>query len=639
MKPEFPGTLTLHSWFEQQVAQTPDAVALTFQGVHLTYRELNRRANQVAHRLRQCGVGRDTLVGLFMDRSVELAVGLIGILKAGGAYLPLDPAYPRDRLAFMLEDAAAPVILTQASLAAALPTTTARILSLDADRASLENEPASNPPPVSGPDDLAYVIFTSGSTGKPKGALITHHNVVRLLHATADWFHFHDGDVWTFFHSHAFDFSVWELWGALLYGGRVVMVPYATSRAPEEFYRLLVQEHVTVLNQTPAAFKQLINAEERLGVSPDLALRYVIFGGEALEMRSLKPWFERHGDARPRLVNMYGITETTVHVTYRPLSAADLGAGSVIGVPIPDLQVHVLDADGHPVPQGGTGELFVGGAGVARGYLNRPELTREKFLPDPFSGQPGARLYRTGDLGRVLPDGGLEYLGRCDHQVKLRGFRIELGEIETLLCQHPGVRDCVVVVRAVGKEKCLVAYLLARNGVRHPRSELRGFLQPKLPDYMVPAHFVWLNELPLTPHGKTDRAALPEPDLRAEVEASPDFVAPKSELERTIAQVWQSVLGLPTVGTADNFFEIGGTSVLMVQAHQRLEDLLSLQLDIADLFQYVTIGALARHLSHSAGPEPVRSRAFQDQAALQRAALSRRRAALGTRLRPKQEPA
>ena len=441
----FPRDKCIHQLVEEQVQRTPNATAVIFENERLTYRELNGRANQVAHRLRKLGVGPDVLVGLFMERNAELVIGLLAILKAGGAYVPIDPVYPKDRIAFMLEDADVKVLLTQPKLEPLLPRHPAKVLLLHAESPGFESEPNTNPPPSAGPDDLAYVMFTSGSTGRPKGVLVTHFNVVRLMQATEGWFHFNAADVWTLFHSHAFDLSVWELCGALFYGGRVVVVPYLTSRSPEDFYGLLVREGVTVLTQTPAAFKQLMLAEERLGTSRDLALRCVVFAGEALVMRSLKPWFDRHGDQRPQLVNMYGITETTVHVTYRALSLADLDSGSVVGVPIPDLQVHILDADQQPVLAGDIGELYVGGAGVARGYLNRPELTQERFLPDPFANEPGARLYRSGDLGRFLPNGEIEYLGRSDNQVKIRGFRVELGEIESVLCQHPAVREALVV--------------------------------------------------------------------------------------------------------------------------------------------------------------------------------------------------
>jgi len=384
-KANFPPATLLHSMFEAQVERTPEAVALICDDQSLTYRELNRRANRLAHALRERNVGPDTIVGICIDRSLELVIALLGILKAGGAYLPIDLAYPRERLAFMLEDANAPVLLTQSKLAADLPAYQAKVLCLDdAELAAFDAYSTSNPESGAAAENLAYVIFTSGSTGQSKGALVTHYNVVRLFDATQDWYGFNERDVWTLFHSYAFDFSVWELWGALLYGGRVVIVPYWASRSPQDFRELLVRERVTVLNQTPSAFRQLLQAE-LAQPKADLALRYLIFGGEALELQSLRPWFERYGDEKPLLVNMYGITETTVHVTYRPIRWDDLrsGQGSVIGVPIPDLQVYVLDPNGNPVPVGVPGEMYVGGAGVARGYLNRPELTAQRFIADP----------------------------------------------------------------------------------------------------------------------------------------------------------------------------------------------------------------------------------------------------------------
>ncbi|MEH2375500.1 amino acid adenylation domain-containing protein [Nostoc sp.] len=474
---DYPQDKCIHHVFEEQVERTPDAVAVVYENQHLTYRELNCRANQLAHYLRSLGVGADVLVGICVERSLEMIVGLLGILKAGGAYVPLDPEYPQERLSFMLEDAQVSVLLTQQRLVESLPEHQARIVCLDTDWETIAQNNQSNLENTATPDNLAYVIYTSGSTGKPKGVLVNHYNVVRLFAAT-NWYNFNTQDVWTLFHSYAFDFSVWEIWGALLYGGRLVVVPYLVTRSPESFYKLLCQEKVTILNQTPSAFRQLIQAEKSQATASDLSLRLVIFGGEALEIRSLQPWFESHGDQMPQLVNMYGITETTVHVTYRPLSKADLdGTASVIGRPIPDLQVYVLDEYKQPVPIGVSGEMYIGGAGVARGYLNRVELTEQRFISNPFSNNPQARLYKTGDKARYLPNGELEYLGRIDNQVKIRGFRIELGEIEAVLNQHPLVQESVVVVREdtpgdtcterlvpskaeVNRSKRLVAYLV-----------------------------------------------------------------------------------------------------------------------------------------------------------------------------------
>ncbi|MEP7246666.1 MAG: amino acid adenylation domain-containing protein [Gammaproteobacteria bacterium] len=457
----------IHELFEAQVARTPNAVAVLYEQQSLTYAELNGKANQLARHLKALGVGPDQLVALCMERSLEMVVGVLGILKAGGAYVPLDPDYPPERLAYMVEDAAPKLLLTQERLREDLPSMN-EVVALDSDWSQIEAQPSSDLGAMAGdlrPAHLAYVIYTSGSTGKPKGVMVEHRNVTRLFASTAQWFSFNERDVWTLFHSIAFDFSVWELWGALLYGGRVVVVPYLTVRSPQDFYRLLCDAGVTVLNQTPSAFAQLIEAQEQCGDRKQ-SLRVVIFGGEALELRTLRPWVARNGVARPRLVNMYGITETTVHVTYRPLTAQDIESArcSPVGNAIPDLRVYLLDRYRNPVPIGVVGEMYVGGAGVARGYLNRPALTAERFIPDLFSADPLARLYKTGDLGRWNTDGTLDYAGRNDQQVKIRGYRIELGEIETLLANHAQVKDAVVLLREdVSGEKRLVAYVVGER--------------------------------------------------------------------------------------------------------------------------------------------------------------------------------
>ncbi|MEH2405965.1 MAG: amino acid adenylation domain-containing protein [Nostoc sp.] len=591
---EYPQHQCIHQLFEAQVERTSDTVAVVFDDQQLTYCELNARANQLAHYLQKLGVEPEVLVGICVERSLEMVIGLLGILKAGGAYVPLDPAYPAERLAFILQDAQIPVLLTQQRLIEKLPESQTRTVCLDTDWGSIAQQSQQNLISKCTTYNLAYIIYTSGSTGQPKGVLVNHANVVRLFVATESWYNFNQKDVFSLFHSYAFDFSVWELWGALLYGGKLVLVPYWLSRSPQDFYKLLSTQQVTVLNQTPSAFRQLIQAEESLGDANKLSLRLVIFGGEALELQSLKPWFERYGDQFPQLVNMYGITETTVHVTYRPLTSADLEAacGNFIGRPIPDLQVYLLDQYQQLVPIGVRGEIYVGGAGVARGYLNRPELTVERFIPNSFSDKPNARLYKSGDQGRYLPNGDIEYLGRIDYQVKVRGFRIELSEIEAHLSQHPAVRETVVIVRSdSASSQRIVAYVVPQKEQTLTICELRGFLELKLANYMMPAAFVILEALPLTPNGKVDRKALPVPEqIRPELEEA--FIAPQTSVEKQLAVIWTQVLNLENIGINDNFFELGGDSILSLQIISKANQA-GLYLTPKQLFQYQTIAQLA----------------------------------------------
>src|SRR6202035_1747627 len=561
----------LHQRFAAQAAARPGAVAVRCGEESLTYGELDRRANRLARFLAGAGVLPGELVGLCLDRSLEMVVAILAVLKAGGAYLPLDPTYPPERLAFSLADSRVRVLVTEERLEGLAGQGPIHVVRVDADRKLIARESGESLSLAVAPEMPAYVIYTSGSTGRPKGVEVSHASVARLFTDTEPWFGFGADEVWTLFHSYAFDFSVWELWGALLYGGRLVVVPYLVSRSPEAFYGLLDRERVTVLNQTPSAFRQLVWAEgEALaGALPDLALRWVVFGGEALELQSLAPWFARRaGTSGPRLVNMYGITETTVHVTYREIAPADLeaGAGSVIGVPIPDLQVVLLDAAAELVPVGVAGEIHVGGAGLAMGYRGRPELTAARFVPDPFAtlrGQAGARLYKSGDLARRLPDGDLEYLGRIDHQVKIRGFRIELGEIESTLARHPAVREAVVLVDDPGVDGDwrLVAFVAgARAGL--DAAGPPEHLALTLPEHMVPSGFVVLDGLPQSPNGKVDRRALSRMEAVADRAARATFVAPRTATEELVAGVWATLLGVERVGVGDNFFELGGHSLM-----------------------------------------------------------------------------
>lgn len=616
----------IHHLFEAQVELTPEAIAVVFEDQQLTYRELNIKANQLAQYLKNLGVGPDVLVGICVERSLEMIVGLLGILKAGGAYAPLDPNYPVDRLAFILEDAQVSVLLTQKHLLNNLPQNHTQVLCLDSEREILSEYSSENPTSSVTSENLAYIIYTSGSTGKPKGVLINHSNVVRLFKATEHWYHFNQEDVWTLFHSFAFDFSVWEIWGALIYGGRLVVVPYLVSRSPEAFYKLLCKEKVTVLNQTPSAFQQLIHTEQTIGDSGNLTLRWVIFGGEALEIQSLKPWFTRHGYESPRLVNMYGITETTVHVTYRPITEDDLrpGAGSVIGCPIPDLQLYLLDEHKQLVTVGVPGEMYVGGAGLARGYLNRPDLTAKAFIANPLSNDPQARLYKTGDLARYLPNGDIEYLGRIDHQVKIRGFRIELGEIEREIAQHPEVRETVVLARQEETgEKQLVAYVVPHQNSSYTSNQLRSFLEQRLPSHMLPSAFVLLESMPLTVNGKLDRQKLPAPS-RERPQLEQAYISPQTDLELLLAGILSDLLKIDRIGIDDNFFDLGGTSISILQVAVRVQKELGIQLPTVKLFQYSTIASLANYLHSNQNSQPSSDK-LQNRAQRQQAARTRRR--------------
>ncbi|ALM82673.1 non-ribosomal peptide synthetase [Bordetella sp. N] len=595
----------LHVAIEARARSRPDAIAASAGAVSLSYGELNARANQLARHLRALGAGPECLVGLAVARSLDTLVGMLAVLKAGAAYLPMDPDYPADHLAWLAEDARPRVVLTQADLLDALPMAgpwraDCRIWCFDRDGAELAAHSRENPDWAVHPLSAAYCIYTSGSTGRPKGTLISHANATRLFTATAPVFHFGPDDVWTLFHSYAFDFSVWEVFGALRHGGRVVIVPYGVSRDPDAFLDLLHEEGVTVLNQTPSAFRQLLQARGFLQRVGGLSLRHVIFGGEALDMNLLGPWFAQLGTTGPRLTNMYGITETTVHVTHRALSAEDGRRGwSAIGTPIADLRWYVLDEALEPVPAGVIGELYIGGAGLARGYLGRAALTAQRFVPDPYADplrEPGARLYRSGDLARWRDGGGMEYVGRADSQMKIRGYRIEPGEIESALRVQVGVADAVVVLRHDTGQPRLVAYLVPARGVDTSRDALaeqaRRGLADALPAHMVPHAFVVIDALPLTVNGKLDRKRLPTPEAPTERH----HVAPDGAVQEALARIWQTVLDLPRVGAEDNFFEVGGDSISAVRMAGLARDA-GLVVTPTQLFQHQTIAALARQLT------------------------------------------
>ena len=624
---ELPQDRCLHQLFETQVEQTPEAIAVVCEEEQLSYRELNVRANQLAHSLRVLGVGPDKLVGLCMESSLEMIIGVLGILKAGGAYVPLDPGYPAERLAFMLQDAQVAVVVTQQTLRDRLSAFRGQVLDLEQENSKLLSQPVENLAPTSLPQHLAYVIYTSGSTGTPKGVMITHANATRLFATTQAQFRFSAQDVWSLFHSLAFDFSVWELWGALLSGGRLVLVSYWLSRSSEDFWELLAREQVTVLNQTPSALRLLLGARESAGKGKLPALRLVICGGETLDISSVRQWWLWQGYPRPRFINMYGITETTVHVTSYELTTRDLqqGSQSLIGRPLADLQVYVLDTHLQLLPPGVPGELYVGGAGLARGYLGQPALTAERFVPHPWSQQAGSRLYKTGDLARYLPNGDIEYLGRNDQQVKIRGYRIELGEIAATLNQHPAVQESLIVVQEnTPGDKRLVAYVVPdqqsftiQGALRTSReqvptdqtdnssvarevqtwssqdvliNELSKTLQARVPAYMLPSAFVLLETIPLTLNGKVDYRALPLP---REIEQRNAFVPPGTPAEKKLAKILGEVLGVDKISLSDSFFTLGGHSLSAVQLTSKLRNAFAVELPLRALFEAATIAELA----------------------------------------------
>jgi amino acid adenylation domain-containing protein len=568
--------------FDRVAAATPDSVAVCDREVQLTYRELGERTSRLASGLRELGVGNGDKVVVCLDRTVELVVVLLGVLKAGAAYVPTDPAYPAERLSYTAQDARAGVVITR------LPDFPcgAEARSVTPDEL-LDSAPAEFPD--GSPDDPAYVIYTSGSTGRPKGVVVPHRNVISLIDATREDYRLGPDDVWTLFHSSAFDFSVWELWGCLLTGGRLVVVSHGDSREPERFRDLLVSERVTVLNQTPSAFAQLVDVEHS-----EVAVRLVVFGGEPLDARILLRWFDRHPESTCRVVNMFGITETTVHVTAQPLTRAlALAATRSVGPPLPGWHVYVMDAAGRLAPPGVAGEIYVGGAGVALGYLNQPDLTAERFLPDPYA---GGTMYRSGDLGRLLPDGTLQHLGRIDSQVKIRGFRIELDEIRSVLLEDADVRAAAAVVRhddtADAATARIDAYVVPA-GV--DTVSVRKRVATVLPEYMVPATITALSTLPLTANGKLDATQLPMPAVPAGAthDGPP---TDNDELARALQEMWGTVFGV-AVGLDDDFYELGGNSLLAVRigAAMRARGLPAPRL--RDLFRTPTIRAVVSALA------------------------------------------
>jgi amino acid adenylation domain-containing protein len=586
-----------HHLFEMQAERTPDAVAVAFKTQTLTYRELNARANQFAHRLRELRVQPDTLVGICVEPSLELAIGVLGILKAGGAYVPLDPAYPTERLAAMLTDAQAQVIVTQRHLASYFSNASQPVIFIENSAVST-NGAGEKKNPICGvaPDDLAYVVFTSGSTGKPKGVLISHRSLVNHSAATAGYYDLKPSDRVLQFASFSFDVAAEEIFPTWRGGAAVVFWPEAFRAVPiRSFLAFVEQQGITVVNlPTPYWEEWVLQLDQSGGIPPNL--RLVIVGSEKVPAEMFSRWQEKVGD-RVRWCNAYGPTEATITTTiYEPkLGERFPEADSVpIGKPIANTEVYVLDENLERLPPGVPGELHIGGVGLARGYLNRPDLTAAKFIRNPFSDEKESRLYKTGDLVRTLADGNLEFLARIDDQVKIRGYRIELGEIEAALRQHPAIGNAVVVVRKnAADEKSLVAYLVARTNPEPSPAELTRFLKRHLPENMVPAGFVFMERLPVTLSGKVDRAALPASEPGRRDKASGEIVLPRDSLEGELVRIWEKILAVKPIGIRDNFFNLGGHSLLVLRLIAQIEKTLSIELPVSVVQQAPTIEQLA----------------------------------------------
>ncbi|HYM75116.1 MAG TPA: amino acid adenylation domain-containing protein [Candidatus Dormibacteraeota bacterium] len=597
---EYPRDIPLHQLIEAQVDKTPDSTAVIYEQQRLTYRQLNDRANQLARYLQKGGVGPDVLVGVCAERSVEMVLALLAAMKAGGAYVPLDPDYPKDRLKAMLSDANPPVVLTQAHLLDRLPEGTENVFCLDRDWPSLAGESTENLPATVGGKNQAYAIYTSGSTGKPKGVPNVHEGIVNRLLWMQDMYHLTGKDRVLQKTPFSFDVSVWEFFWPLLTGATLVVARPGGHRDPAYLVNLIAEQGITTLHFVPSMLSIFL---ESAGLERCGSVRQVFASGEALPFELQQRFFER---MRAKLHNLYGPTEAAVDVTYWECKPDNKQTVVPIGRPIANTQIRILDSNLQPTPIGVPGELHIGGIGIARGYLNRPELTKEKFIPDPFSKATGARLYKTGDLARFLPDGNIEYLGRTDFQVKVRGLRIELGEIEAVLGQCDGVLQAVVAVRedAPG-DKRLIAYLIAAPGGEPPVENLRRELKDRLPDYMVPSRFIFVEKFPMTTSGKVDRKALPAPPL--EQGTGFGMVAPRNEVEATLTSLFAKVLGLPSVGVTDNFFDLGGHSLLAGRLLAQVQAATGRQIPLSAMFRGATVESLAKLVTLGSGVdhEPV----------------------------------
>jgi amino acid adenylation domain-containing protein len=591
---DYPDDMTLHQLFEAQAQRTPEAVALEFEGSQWSFRALNERANQLAHYLRGMGVGPESFVGVCLERSPEAVLGLLGILKAGAAFVPLDPGYPHNRLAFMIEDAQISLVISRRKWLSVAGVNGSPVVCLDSDHSLIEAQKSENLPRMGRPAGVAYLLYTSGSTGSPKGVLGLHRGAVNRFAWMWKNFPFASGEVCCQKTSFNFVDSIWEVFGPLLQGIPNVIISEHVVRDPAKLVGTLASHGVTRIVTVPSLLRATLDRYPDLGDRLP-SLKLWVSSGEALLPDLCRRFYVAMPNAT--LLNLYGSTEVAADVTAHVARPGPDDQGTVpLGRPIDNTQVYVLDARLQPVPIGVPGDLYVGGAGLARGYYNRPELTAEKFIDDPFSSDTNSRLFRTGDLARYRNDGTLEFLGRRDQQVKIRGFRIELGEIESVLRAHPGVRDTVVVVREEG-EKQLVAYVARAGEPPATTAELRDYLKQKLPDYMVPAAWVALPALPLTPNGKVDRRALPPPGADAVAELRAVYAAPDSETEEKIAAIWQDVLGVAKVGRNDNFFDLGGHSLLLTRVHGQLRQAFDKDITMVDLFRYTTVRALAQYLT------------------------------------------
>jgi amino acid adenylation domain-containing protein len=593
---EYPRQQSVHQLFEAQVERTPEAVALICGGQQVSYRALNERANQLANYLRERGVGAEVLVGVMVERSVEMVVALLGILKAGGAYVPLDPEYPLERLSFMIQDARMPVLLTQKHLVENLPVRQAHVVCLDSEGPLIARQSTQNMVNRAQAQNLAYVIYTSGSTGIPKGVAVTHRAVLRLL-CNVDYVHLDSSQSLLQFAPLAFDASTFELWGALLHGARCILYPH--RRATARQLQSVIKEHgVRTMWLTAALYNTVMDewAEALAGVEQ------LLIGGEALSVAHVRAGVESL--AGTQIINGYGPTETTTFACSYRISGEREGEWSrrvPIGKPIANTEVYVLDEEMGVVPVGVIGELYIGGDGLARGYLHRAELTAERFVPHPYSQRGGARLYRSGDMVRYLGSGEIEFIGRRDEQVKIRGYRIELGEIEAVLKKHSAVSEAVVLAsEEESGEKRLVAYVVGASEVEV--GELRNYLKERLPQYMVPSGYVRMDEMPLTANGKVDRRALPAYEL-SRADASAKFVAPRTPIEETLVGIWCKVLSTQQVSVYDNFFDLGGHSLLVTRVLNAVREIYSIDLPMRMFFESPTVAALAEQLQAAQQPE------------------------------------